>query len=156
MTTAALSARARGALALPRADAIALSLLAAGFVALAALTWHTWGDLDSDTGYDVQAGLRVAHGDLPYRDFTYYYGPLAPLLAGLAMRVGGGGIAPLAVMGFMITLLIIGATFAVARIFVSAMGAFLAAAITTAVAFIPNNYGYVLPHTNAATLGTLF
>jgi hypothetical protein len=158
VTSTAFPARARSAatVALPRADAIALGALTIFFVVLAALTWHTWGDLDSDTGYDVQAGLRVAHGELPYRDFTYYYGPLAPMLAGLFSLVGGGGIGSTAALGFLVSILIVAATFAAARIFVGTIGAFLAAAITTAVAFIPNNYGYVLPHTNAATLGTLF
>ena len=38
---------------------------------------------DSDTGYDLVAGERVADGELPYGDFVYYYGPLAPCAAGL-------------------------------------------------------------------------
>ena len=32
-----------------------------------ALTWDTWGDLGRDTGYDLVAGARVAHGQLPVR-----------------------------------------------------------------------------------------
>ncbi len=156
MTVTALPARARSrALTLASADTIAIGALAIAFVLLAALTWHTWGDLDSDTGYDVQAGARVAHGELPYRDFTYYYGPLAPLLAGLATLIGGTGVGSLATLGFVVALLIVAATYATARLFLEPLGAFLAAALTLAVAFIPNNYGYVLPHTGAATLGTL-
>ena len=67
-------------------DALAVAGLATLLAGLAAATWGTWGDLDSDTGYDVVAGNLVAQGQFPYIDFVYYYGPLAPLLAGLATR----------------------------------------------------------------------
>jgi dolichyl-phosphate-mannose-protein mannosyltransferase len=137
------------------ADVLALGGLVLVLGVLAVLTWGTWGDLDSDTGYDLIAGARLADGDLPYRDFTYYYGPLAPALAGLAALVGGTGIGPAVVLGFLIAIAIVGATYALARSFVSPLGAFLAAAITAGVAFTPNNYSYVLPHTYGATAGTL-
>ena len=117
---------------------------------------NTWGDLDSDTGYDVVAGSLVADGRLPYVDFVYYYGPLAPLLAGLVSVVAGPGIGAIVALGLAITAAIVAATYALARTFVGPLGSFLAAALTTAVAFIPNNYSYVLPHTISATLGTLF
>ena len=58
-------------------------------------------------------------------------------------------------LGFVLTGLIVGATYALARKVVGAAGAFLAAAVTVGVAFIPDNYSYILPHTFAATLGTL-
>jgi hypothetical protein len=138
------------------ADTLALAGLATLLAGLAAVTWGTWGDLDSDTGYDVVAGGLVAQGQLPYVDFVYYYGPLAPLLAGLATWLGGAGLTSVAALGLVLTAAIVGATYALARTFVSPLGAFLAAALTTAVAFVPNNYSYVLPHTTAATLGTLF
>jgi hypothetical protein len=60
------------------ADALAItgSLLLAAILVVA--TWRTWGDLAADTGYDLLAGARLAAGELPYRDYVYYYGPLAP------------------------------------------------------------------------------
>lgn len=155
MTTAPIALRAARARVGLHADATAIAGLALFVVALAAATWGTWGDLDRDTGYDVVAGARVADGDMPYRDFTYYYGPLTPYLMGLVSLVGGTGFWPAVGVGFVITLAIIGMTYAVARPLVAPVGAFLAAALTAAVAFIPSNYSYVLPHTNAATLGTL-
>jgi dolichyl-phosphate-mannose-protein mannosyltransferase len=137
-------------------DTVALTGLAVVVVVLALVTWGTWGDLDSDTGYDVVAGWRVAHGDLPYADFTYYYGPLAPALTGLAALIGGSGFGPAIALGLLITAAIIGVTYALARTLMGPLAAFLAAALVAEVAFIPNNYGFVLPHTFAATLGTLF
>ncbi len=137
------------------ADTLAPVALAGLAVALVVVTWGTWGDLDSDTGFDLIAGARVADGDLPYRDFTYYYGPLAPFVMGLVSWLGGAGIAPGVALGLAITAAIVAATYALARTMVGPLGAFLAGAITVAVAFTPNNYSYVLPHTYSATLGTL-
>ena len=128
-----------------RSDVAALATLAllVGFLSIA--TWGTWGDLDSDTGYDVQAGERIADGQLPYRDFLYYYGPLAPALNGLAAFLGGGGFAPAIVLGFASPSPRSQRRTHVARIFVGPLGALIASAITAAVAFIPDDYSYVLP-----------
>ena len=135
--------------------ALAIGGVALLTIALAVITWGTWGDLNSDTGYDVVAGARVAHGALPYRDFIYYYGPLAPAVAGLASLVGGAGFWPLVVVGFPVALAILALTFVIASILAGRVGAVLATTITAAVAFIPDNFNYVLPHTLDATLGTL-
>ena len=137
------------------ADVLAIGALTLLALVVAAVTWNSWGDLNSDTGYDLVAGQRVANGEIPYRDFVYYYGPLAPYLAGLATLIGGAGIAAGVVLGFVLTGLILAATYALARKVVGPAGAFLAAAVTVGVAFIPDNYSYILPHTFAATLGTL-
>ncbi len=84
----------------------------AGFVGLlAALTWGTWGDLDSDTGYETLRAARVADGELPYRDFIYFYGPLAPALVGLASFLGGGGIGSTLAVGVVVTAAILTATY---------------------------------------------
>ena len=136
-------------------DARAIPALALLTAILAAFTWGTWGDLDSDTGYDIAASARIVDGELPYRDFVYYYGPLAPALGGLVSFVANVGIWSAVGLGFAITLAILAATYGVARIVVDPLGAALATAIAAAVAFIPDNFSYVLPHTNDATLGTL-
>lgn len=147
-----LTARARVAVA---HDVAAVGGLVVLLAVVVATTWERWGDLDSDTGYDVLAGIRVADGLLPYADFVYYYGPLAPFVSGLAVLVGGDGIGPSVAIGFLVTAAIVAATYLLARALLDPLGAFLAAALTGAVAFVPNNYGFVLPHTHAATLGTL-
>jgi hypothetical protein len=137
-------------------DVVVLTGLSVLVVLLTLLTWHTWGDLNRDTGYDLEAGFRVAHGGVPYRDFTYFYGPLAPALSGLAVLVGGDSFGSLAALGLLITAAILACTYALARCYLAPLAAGIATGITAAVAFIPNNYSYVLPHTGAATLGTLF
>jgi hypothetical protein len=145
--------RARVRAASIPADAVALGALSVLGIGLAALTWGTWGDPGRDTGYDLVAASRVAHGELPYVDFPYYYGPLAPMLLSLAVRVGGGGLSPAIVVGLLSVVAIVALTYALARTFVQPLGAFLAAAITLAVAVAPTNFSYVLPHTSAMTFG---
>jgi hypothetical protein len=129
--------------------------LAAVSGTLIALTWGTWGDIGSDTGYDLVAGDRIAHGQLPYVDYTYFYGPLAPFLLGFAALLGGGGLAPAIGLGLVLAAAVVGLTYALARIHVGTTGAFLAAALTAPVAFGPSNFSFVLPHTFSATLGLL-
>lgn len=136
-------------------DAVALLGLAVLSAAMVAVTWKTWGDLGRDTGYDLVAGARVAGGGLPYVDFTYYYGPLAPFLAGLAAWLGGTGIDPQLGLGLVLALAIVAATYALARRVAGPLGGFLAAAITVPVAFGPTNLSFVLPHTFSATAGIL-
>jgi len=135
------------------ADGIAIGALTLAGVVLLALTWGTWGDLGRDTGFDLVAASKVAHGQLPYVDFPYYYGPLAPFLLGLAAWIGGDGIAPALVVGIAVSALIVGLTYALARAFVGAVGAFLAGAIVLGVAVSPTNFSYVLPHTESMTFG---
>src|SRR2546421_6999770 len=135
------------------ADGIAIASLALLGCALVALTWGTWGDIGRDTGFDLVAGAKVAHGQLPYVDFPYYYGPIAPFLLGLAAWVGGDGVAPALLVGLAVSILIVGLTYALARSFVGALGSFLASAIVLGVAVSPTNFSYVLPHTESMTLG---
>jgi hypothetical protein len=137
------------------AEALALTGLAVFSLGLLAVVWGTWGDLDSDTGYDLVAGIRIADGEVPYRDFVYFYGPLAPALSGLAVLLGGAGFGSVVALGLVVAGAIVIATYALARTLLGPLGAFLAAALTASVALIPNNYSFVLPHTHAATLGTL-
>jgi hypothetical protein len=123
--------------------------------ALVALTWGTWGQLDNDTGHDFGAAARVAHGDLPYVDFTYWYGPLAPFALGLAARLGGSGLAPMIGSGLVVSVAIVLATYALGRAHAGRIGGFLAAALTAPPAFAPNQFSFVLPHTSSATYGIL-
>jgi hypothetical protein len=138
--------------ALSADGAAAIALLALGIIGVA-LTWNTWGDLGSDTGYDLVAASRVAHGQLPYIDFTYYYGPLAPMLLGLVGAIAGGGLGPMIAIGLATSALLVALTYLLARTFVGAPPAALAAAIVLAVAVAPTNFSYVLPHTAAMTFG---
>ena len=159
MTVAATAATAAERRARVRAavtpDVLALVGVAGLSLALVALTWGTWGDLDNDTGYDLVAGLKVAHGQIPYSDFFYWYGPLAPALYGLAALIGGGGVAPAVTLGLLVAFATVGATYALALTHAGPLGAGIAAALAASVAFSPNQFSFVLPHTGDASLGAL-
>jgi hypothetical protein len=137
------------------ADVVAIALVAAVIAGLAVVSWGTWGDLGRDTGYDFVAGTRVAHGQLPYVDFIYYYGPLAPFAAGLAAFVGGSGLGSFVALGFVLAIAIVAATYALARVVTGPVGAAFAAIATAAVAFSPTNLSFVLPHTFSVTIAIL-
>jgi hypothetical protein len=156
MTTAATQLTAR-ALGLDRArpDVLSAATLALLVAALSTFTWGTWGDLTRDTGYDLVAAARVAHGGIPYVDFTYYYGPLAPALLGLATFVGHGGLAPAFAVGLCLAVATVGLTYAAGRELVPRAGALAAAAITAAAAVSPGNLSVVLPHTTATPIAVV-
>ena len=137
------------------ADALAITGITALSVAITVATWRTWGSIGQDTGYDVVAGARVASGEVPYVDFPYYYGPLAPFVLGFAFLVFGESMDVAIGFGLALTTVIVFSTYAVARMYADVLGSAIATAIVAAIAFAPNNLSFVVPHTTAATLGVL-
>jgi hypothetical protein len=123
--------------------------------ALALLTWGTWGDPTMDTGYDLLAASRTNTGDVPYADYIYFYGPLAPVLLGQVFDVLGVGIGPAIATGLVLTALILGATYALGRQVAGVPGGFLAAALAATAAFSNGNNSFVMPHTLSAPLAVL-
>jgi hypothetical protein len=138
------------------ADAVALLALAGWCLALVVLTWGTWGDLGRDTGYDLVAGSRVADGELPYRDFVYFYGPAAPLLLGGVYAVAGAGMGPTLAVGFAIVAVILAETYLLGRRLAGPLGGGLAAALAAVAAFGTGNNSFVLPHSTSAPLAVAF
>jgi 4-amino-4-deoxy-L-arabinose transferase-like glycosyltransferase len=156
MTSGAASLPARRTLAaVAGREAVAVAAVAGVAIGLLAATWETWGNIGQDTGYDLVAGHLVAHGSVPYSDFTYYYGPLSPAVLGLAERIGGPGIWPAIAVGVALAAAIVAATYVLARRLAGTAGAVLAATITAAVAFAPTNFSFVDPHSYSETLGVL-
>lgn len=135
------------------ADRVARAALALLCVGLAAITWRAWGDLHADTGYELLAGSRTAHGEMPYVDYVYYYGPLAPFLLGGAQLLAGTALSGAIAVGLVLAAAIVALTYAVARRLVAPVPAALAAALTAVAAFGVDNNSYVLPHALSAPLG---
>jgi hypothetical protein len=147
-------ARARSIADLPFAPLGAAAL----FVLLAATTWGAWGDVGRDTGYDLVAAGRLAHGALPYVDFPYAYGPLGVAALAAAEAIGGAGVTVAALTGMVVAAAIVAATFLLGRRLVGETAAAVVAAGVCGVAFAPTNYDYALPHSvsaPAALLATL-
>jgi hypothetical protein len=137
------------------ADVVAGTVLVLSFVVLVALTWRTWGDPSMDSGYDALAASRVAGGDLPYADFHYFYGPLAPLLLGGAFSFLGTSIGTANVLGVVLAAAATALTYLAGRQLAGRLGATLAAALTATAALSSANNSFVAPHTFAAPLAVV-
>lgn len=135
-----------------RTEALAIAGLAAWTALLAVLTWGTWGDLRMDTGYDFVAASRVADGQLPYVDFTYWYGPLPAFALGGLYALTGAAVWPAVAFGLLVSVVAIALTYRLARTFVGAPAAALAAALVAPAAFSSANNAYVLPHSTSGPL----
>jgi hypothetical protein len=106
-----------------------------------------------DTGYELLAGSRTSQGDLPYIDYVYYYGPLAPFLLGAAQIVLGTPLSAAITVGLVVAVAIVFLTYAVARRLVGPLPSALAAALTAIAAFGVDNNSYILPHALSAPVG---
>src|SRR5215468_1675386 len=84
-------------------DAVMLGAVGVFTLVLLALTWGRWGDLTMDTGYDFLAAARTAHGELPYVDYVYFYGPTAPLLLGGLYAITGAAVWPAIAIGLVLS-----------------------------------------------------
>jgi hypothetical protein len=122
---------------------------------LAALTWQAWGDLSHDTGYDWVAADRLASGELPYADFTYYYGPLGVTLLSAAMAAFGTSVAVATGFGLALAAAAVALTFALARRVSTPAAAVAAAALASCAAFATANKGLVHPHTVSASVAVV-
>ena len=137
------------------ADHVAVLALATVAVLLAAITWNRWGDPSYDTGLDLVAGAKVSHAHLPYLDFDYWYGPLAPMLLGVVFEVAGIAMGPAVGLGLLLAAACIGLTYAVGRLLLAPLPAALAAALAAVPALSSTNISYVQPHALDAPLGVL-
>jgi hypothetical protein len=140
------------------ADAAAVAGLVCLCGILAALTLQTWGDLGVDTGYDLLASSRMAHGAVPYVDFIYYYGPLGIGVLAAAVWATGNVLGSAIALGIVLSTAIVVVTYVLARSQVDPLGSLLAAAIVAPIAFEPSNLSFVLPHSLSepfAVLATL-
>ena len=133
-------------------DAVVVGALVLFTLVVAAFTWGRWGDLSMDTGYDLLASARTAHGELPYADYVYYYGPLAPLLLGGIYALTGAALWPAIALGFVLAALAIGLTYRLARLFCGPVPSGVAAALVASAAVSSANNSYVLPHSTSAPL----
>ncbi len=142
----------------PRAfdDRAAGMVIAAVVIVLSAVSWRRWGNPVIDPGYDLTvAADYVGEGIVPYRDVTYYYGPAG--LYGLTAAFGlfGTSFATAWAYGYAITLSITATYYALARQWLEPLTAALASAGVVAIGFSGTAFNFVLPHTNAATVGLL-
>ena len=59
------------------------------FFVLYAATFQRWVLPFEDSGREMNTALRLAQGEVLYRDVGYSYGPLSPLIDGVLLRTFG-------------------------------------------------------------------
>jgi hypothetical protein len=151
----------RSGLALPlgrtwNADALCVTGLAVMLTVLAALTWRKWGVPEIDAGAELTTADRVARGGLAYQDVRYYYGPLGLYSLAGAFKLFGTSFDTVYLFGLAQAVAILGATYALARQWVSPVYAAATTAVAMTIGFSGTAFNFVLPHTNSATVGLLF
>ncbi|WCB95825.1 hypothetical protein DSM104299_04576 [Baekduia alba] len=125
------------------------------FVALVALTWAAWGDLRHDTGYDFVAADRLAHGDLPYADFSYLYGPLGVGLLGGAFALLGTSVGVAVGVGLALAAAAVALTYHLGRALAGPVAAAVAAVLAAPAALGTGNVGLVVPHSISASVAVV-
>jgi hypothetical protein len=138
------------------ADAVCVIGLAVMLTVLAALTWRKWGVPEIDAGAELTTADRIARGGVAYQDIRYYYGPLGLYGLAAAFKAFGTSFTTVYVFGFAQAVAILGATYALARRWVTPAYAAAASAVTMTIGFSGTAFNFVLPHTNSATVGLLF
>ncbi len=136
-------------------DRTVLTVLAACFAALAALTWRKWGVPEIDAGAELTTADLIKHGAVLYRDVRYYYGPLGLYSLALAFKVFGTSFTTAYAFGLVQAAAICAAFYALARQWLAPLSAGLASAVLLAIGFSGTAFNFVLPHTNSGTIGLL-
>lgn len=136
-------------------DAAARVVIVGAACALFWLTWAHWGDIQVDCGREVYVPYQILRGKLLYRDLWYPYGPLAPYVSALLLKLFGEHLSVLYFFGLTLT---IGCALALYEL--GTMLAGRAIGLTAAVAlllegFQPGVFNYVFPWSYAGSLGLL-
>ena len=136
-------------------DPAVIAGLAAIFVLLAAVTWRKWGIPEVDAGAELSTADLVAHGDVPYSDVRYFYGPLGLYSLSGAFWLFGVSFTTAFAFGLVQAAAIFAVFYALARVWLPPLPAGLATAVLMAIGFSGTASNFVLPHTNSATFGLL-
>lgn len=141
-------------------DGTALAALALVFGLFAARSWLAWGHLDADFGREMYVPLRLAGGDVIYRDIRYPYGPFSSYLHALAYSVWKPHLDVLYASGLLALAGVLATLYAIARQFTTPVAAWVA----TTFSFVElmtfpahtASFSYVFPYAFPALHGVLF
>ncbi len=136
------------------------AVLGAAWLHGTVMGWRTWGDVASDTGRDLELARLLASGSRLYVDVAYYYGPLAPHVNALLVRVFGARLDVFVAAGLVVTALATAGLVAIVRPLAGPL-----AATATGLAYLyccafahlhyANVFNWVLPYLAASTYGML-
>ena len=153
MTAAQASARQSrggGAASSGRAWVALLLPLAAGSAA-ALLSWQRWIGPFVDGSREMQVPARLASGERLYRGVAYYYGPAAPWINGLALRLFGRRWAVLEVVGALAAAVLFAALHRLTARAGSSLSALVAVTLGAALCIgAPNGGSFLFPYAFAS------
>ncbi|HVO13276.1 MAG TPA: glycosyltransferase family 39 protein [Vicinamibacteria bacterium] len=137
-----------------RRDLPWLGLVALSLVVGLASGWYSFGDLLVDCGREMNQPVRLLRGERLYADVQHLYGPLAPHLNAVLLRLSGVHLDVLRAAGAGATVLIVALVYRLTRRLCGRRGAATAAfAVTWLCAFAPAG-NFVLPYSYSAVYGS--
>jgi len=130
-----------------------LSRLAILFFACAmfVVTWASWPDLIFDCGRELYVPWAMLHGKLLYRDLWYPYGPLAPSVIALLLRIFGAHLNTFYGTGLAMLTASALVLHSIALRFVPPIAALVCTWVFLAEGFQPRSMNYIVPYSYGAT-----
>lgn len=128
-----------------RAWAFPCAVLLAGWTVFLSACFYPQCDLPSpgDTGRDLNSFLRVLHGEVPYRDFLWIYGPAMTWFYAGVMKLLGVSLASVQLGYFLWLSLAALATYRLALRLLPPVGAWCAALLFYGTAFAHHTYNHI-------------
>ena len=125
------------------------------FAAVSAASWQMWANPVIDGGREMNAPLRLLHGEALYSQVYYLYGPVAPAFNALLYKLFGIHLNILYAAGIASSILLVLAIFYIARGFMSSSESLLAAAAVLLLCVFKQGGTMIFPYSFAALYGTL-
>jgi hypothetical protein len=144
---------------LNRWDAAALTGLALLVIIVLAASWARWLDPILDSGRDLYIPEKLVGGKVLYRDFQYYYPPVAPYLLALGTLIVGSDLAGYTFIGIAIGITAMLALYFLVRGLAGTVAATVACAMFVTLSLTAaTNWGsnFIFPYAHAATVGMMF
>ena len=134
-------------------DLLSPAVLASFFGIGLAASWQRWGNPLVDCGREMMQPLRLARGEMLYRDVRHIYGPLSPYFDSLLFRGFGPSLTVLYANGILSGALIIAMSYWLARRLMGRLPSLAAAlSVMWLCAFKPAG-NYILPYSFSALHG---
>jgi hypothetical protein len=115
------------------------------------VTWASWPDLIVDCGRELYVPWALLQGKRLYRDVWYPYGPLAPGVMALLLRIFGANLNTFYGTGLAMFTASALVLHSIALRFVPPIAALLCALVFLAQGFQPTLFNYIVPYSYAAT-----
>jgi hypothetical protein len=138
-----------------RYRAIALTMLAAAFAILLAVSWQKWANLTIDGGREMNTPLRLLRGELIYADVYYLYGPFAPYLNAALYALCGIHLNTLYGAGIIASIVLLLLIFQLGENLTGPWEAALTTWMVMVFCVFKQDGNYVFPYTYSAVYGTI-